>query len=135
MINIAKLKYYFRWYPFECESDEPQWWYNRCTGEVVHRDEINVRSYCQRAEQLEYTMLPVPMINIVEMEKEFLTMHGYTRIKNEMQQDTRHDFDYQFKCFIDYNGLTRTWHLFEGEKLQAVAITWCKDNGIRFATE
>lgn len=135
MINIATFKYYFRWYPFEYDCNEPLWWYNRRTGEVASRDEVDFLSNCQGKEHLEKIMISIPMIDIVEMEKEFLTQHGYTKIKEKMQQDIQYDFDYLFKCFIDNNGLMRTWHLFEGEKLQTAAIEWCKANGIKFTNE
>ena len=132
MVDIVKFKYYFRWYPFECSNNLPLWMFDKQTGKVLSKKDADILASKGKAE---HVLLPLPLVDIVEMEKEFLTTCGYEKEKNKMQKDMQKDFDCLFKCFIDYNGLTQAWHVFEGEKLQACAINWCKANGVRFIVE
>ena len=126
MINITKAKYYFRWYPSEWQVSTSLWWYNAKANKMIAYNDIDPYSKNQKE-----ALIPVPLINMTDIEKDFLD--SIERSKDiDAIADRNPDFDCSFKTYIDYNSLVNAWHQFEGERLESIAISWCKKNKIRY---
>lgn len=135
MIDMAKFKYYLRWYPFEWDNSSALWWYDSVSEEVLPHDRID-SDFCQNDDAYsQQFLLPLPMVDMVELEKAFLASRGHARVIDRIERNTRKDFDCQFKEFIDYNGLFPDWHAYEAAKLHSEAISWCRRHGIRYQAE
>ena len=127
MINITKAKYYFRWYPSEWNKATSLWWYSKEANRMINYNDPNF--YKDNQEQ---NLIPVPLIDITAIEKEFLTSIERSKDIDTISYENS-DFDCSFKKYIDNNRMVNTWHQFEGKKLETIAISWCKENKIRYA--
>lgn len=93
---------------------------------MIAYDDIN--SYSENQKEV---LIPVPLVNITDIEKDFLD--SIERSKDiDAIADRNPDFDCSFKTYIDYNGMVNAWHQFEGERLESIAVSWCKKNKIRY---
>ena len=116
MINITKAKYYFRWYPSEWNAATSLWWYSKEANRMINYNDPNFFKDNQ-----EQNLIPVPLIDITAIEKEFLTSIERSKDIDTISYENS-DFDCSFKKYIDNNRMVNTWHQFEGKKLEKTVI-------------
>ena len=126
---INQYMYYYRWYPFIEDPKRNQWWLNVETYDVIHNDEMKSIILTDNARKKLY--IPMPRVDIVQMEKDFLNCENLHSVIHTLQKK-EDDFDCEFKKYVDYNMLYDKWHKYEAERLQRVAIKWCEENNILY---
>lgn len=126
-LSILSFKYYLRYFSSEAPDISTQWWYNRCTEQVVHSDDFTPD------DDKPWLWLPVPLVDVIALEKSFLKNRGMNRIVTALENETAYqDFDVAFKTYIDHHGMSIEWRAYEAQALENAAIAWCDEHHIKY---
>lgn len=126
-LSILSFRYYLRYFSIEAHDTTTQWWYNRRTGQVEHSNNYTPDDDCP------WLWLPVPLVDVITLEKSFLKNRGMNRIVTDLENETAyHDFDVAFKTYIDHHGLSIEWRSYESQALENAAIAWCDEHHIKY---
>ena len=130
---LKKINNYLRWYSCLEDSTLNQWWFNTETCEIVHNEVVKWRNLSDDDSVQKDKYIPMPRIDIIQMEKDFLDLENLHPIIYILQNNINSDFDCEFKKYIDYNHLFNKWHNYEANELQKKAISWCIANKIPYS--